>query len=269
MSSKAERIRFEVREGIGIISLNDPPANELALPEFIPAALFEEWTAGESLKGLIIRGERKNFSAGGNLEAIFDAAPDPEKLESLIRAGLNLLDRIQNLEIPVIAAINRVCFGGGLEIALACHIRVASENALLAFPEVNRNLIPGMGGIYRLHGALAGHARPATPSHARPHLVTGHAPSLLTILGGDTITASDALEMGIVDYIAPKDKAFDYALALMLKMTRDRPLSVIRSVMRALKNVSVLSPEEAIRQETLLFCSLAKDEAERRRKEEA
>jgi enoyl-CoA hydratase/carnithine racemase len=251
MSRKAARIRFEVSEGIGIISLNDPPANELALPEFIPAKLFEEWTAGESLKGLIIKGEGKNFSSGGNLEAIFGAAPDPEKLGSMIRAGLDLLDRIQSLEIPVIAAINRVCFGGGLEIALACHMRVASENALLAFPEVNNNLIPGMGGTFRLH-AMAGHAR-----------------SLATILGGDTITAADALEMGIVDYLAPKDKAFEFAMALMLKMTHDRPLKVIRSVMRALKNISELSPEEAIRQETFLFCTLAKDEAERRRKEEA
>ena len=142
--------KFEITGSIGVISLNHPPANELAKPEFIPIGLFEQWTATPVLKGLIIKGAGKNFSAGGTLGAIFESGNNPGAMNSMIAEGLALLNAIHNLEIPVIAAINRVCFGGGLEIALACHIRVASENAIFAFPEVNHHLMPGMGGTIRL-----------------------------------------------------------------------------------------------------------------------
>lgn len=240
---------FEVLDFIGILSLKNPPSNELPTPEFIPLALFEQWTAAGSLKGLIIKGEGKNFSAGGKLEAIFEAVNDSETLKTMMDDGIDLLNYIQNLEIPVIAAINRVCFGGGLEIALACHIRVASENALLAFPEVNQNLMPGMGGTFRL------------PAFA------GFSPSAKIILGGDIVNAPDAKALGFIDHIAPKDQAFEYAWMLMRKMTHDRPVKVIKSIMKALKNASVLTQDEAIKEETLLFCSLAKDEAERRKTE--
>jgi len=244
-------LKFDIREGTGIITLNDPPANELAVPAFIPADRFRQWSSDPSLKGLIICGEGRNFSAGGRLDAIFTSSAEPGILEQMMTEGHELLRLIELLDIPVIAAINRVCFGGGLEIALACHIRVASENALFAFPEVNRNLIPGMGGTARLRS------------------LTGFSNSLQMVLAGDTIGAAEAKRLGIVDHIAPKDGAIGFAMTLMQKMTRDRPLSVIRSVMKALKNASELPPEEAILEETRLFCMLARHEADRQRREEA
>jgi enoyl-CoA hydratase len=249
--SKPDTVTFEVLDSIGIITLHAPPANELAIPEFIPIDLFKQWTSSSSLKGLIIKGGGKNFSAGGSLNAIFEASDHPEVLKTLMQSGLNLLNNLTNLDIPVIAAINRVCFGGGLEIALACHIRVASENALLAFPESNLNLMPGMGGTFRL------------PAFA------GFSESAKIILGGDIVNAPDALRMGFIDYLAPKDQAFEYAWTLMQKMTHDRPVKVIRSIMKALKNASELSPDEAMLEETRMFCSLALDEARRRKTEEA
>ena len=250
MKSK-DTVTFEVCDFIGIISLNDPPSNELALPEFISIDLFKQWTSSKSLKGLIIKGEGKNFSAGGKLDVIFNACEDPDDLEHLLHDGLLLLKHIQDLDIPVIAAINRVCFGGGLEIALACHIRVASVNALLAFPEANQNLMPGMGGTTRL------------PAYA------GFSQSAKIILGGDLVSATDAKNLGFVDYIAPKDLAFEFSWTLMQKMTHDRPVNVIRSIMQALKNSAELPQDDAMIEETRLFCSLAQDEAMRRKTEEA
>jgi enoyl-CoA hydratase len=244
-----DTITFEIKENIGIITLNIPPENYLPIPGFIPLDVFKQWTSEENLKGVIIAGKGRNFSAGGNLANIFSKGDHPEALQKLVVDGLELLNSIQNLEIPVIAAINRVCFGGGLEIALACHIRVASENALLAFPEVNQNLLPGMGGNYRL---LA---------------TTGLSQSAKIILGGDTINATDAKEIGLVDYIAPKDQAFEYSWKLMQKMTHGRPVKVIRAVMKALNNAMNLTQEEALKEETRLFCSLAMDETERRKTE--
>ncbi|MDP1621194.1 MAG: enoyl-CoA hydratase/isomerase family protein [Bacteroidales bacterium] len=249
--NSSEPVIFEMLDSIGVICLNDPPANELAIPDFITLTQLKRWLETPGLKGLIIKGEGKNFSAGGNLDAVFKNSNHPETLKTLMHDGVKLLNYIQDLDIPVIAAINRICFGGGLEIALACHIRVASENALLAFPESNHNLMPGMGGTFRLP------------------VCTGFARSAKMILGGDTVNAADAKEMGIVDFIAPKDQAFEYALTLMRKMTLDRPVKVIRSIMQALKNASDLPQEEAMGEETRLFCSLAVDEAERRKTEEA
>jgi len=233
---------------IGVITLNDPPANELPRPEFIPMESFRQWTAAHGLKGLIIRGEGRNFSSGGHLATVFNT--EPAMLKEMMHAGHALLEAIHRLDIPVIAAINRICFGGGLEIALACHIRVASDNAILAFPEVNQGLMPGMGGTLRL---------PA---------LTGYSPAAAMILGGDTIHAADALKMGLVDHLAPKDQAFETALALMGKMTNDRPPAVIHSVMRALRNAAELPRNEAMAEEVRMFCSLAAEEARRRKTEE-
>ncbi len=244
-------IRFEVRDNIAILTLSGAPGNYLKTPAFMPLSQFSQWMSDESLKGLIIRGEGRNFSAGGDLTKLFTAMDEDDSVtETLMTEGGELLRAIENLDIPVIAAINRVCFGGGLELALACHIRVASENALLAFPEVNRNLMPGMGGTFRL---------PA---------VTGLFHAAGMILGGDTIDAVTAKETGVIDHIAPRDQAFDYAWRLMLKMTHDRPVVVIRNIMTALRNSLCLAPDEAIKEETRLFCELARIESARRKQED-
>jgi enoyl-CoA hydratase/carnithine racemase len=243
-----ETVTFDVAEGIGIITIDDPPANYLSLPEFIPFDRFLGWISNPEMKGLIITGGGKNFSAGGDLNTIFNAAPQPEALQALMQDGHRLLFALQELDIPVVAAINKVCFGGGLEIALACHIRVASENAMLAFPEVNHNLMPGMGGTFRLP------------------LLAGFSASAQMLLGGDMLSAPDARQLGLVDYIAPKDMALQYSLNLLRKMTQDRPVKVIRSIMQALKNAVHMQPEEAMKEETRLFADLARDEAGRRKK---
>jgi enoyl-CoA hydratase len=247
---KPDQVTIEVLDSVGIITLNSPPANELAVPEFIPLDQLKGIIESVPIKGLIIKGVDKNFSAGGNIDMIMAASENSLGLNSMMGKGHNLLNYIHNLEIPVIAAINRICFGGGLEIALACHIRVASENALLAFPEVNQNLMPGLGGTMRL------------PS------ITSFSTSAALILGGDMVNALDAKNLGFIDYVAPKDQAFEYAWTLMGKMTRDRPVKVIRSIMKALKNASTMTPDCALSEETKLFCSLARDEAERRKTEE-
>lgn len=249
--NQLDSVTFEITDHIGIITLDLPPENYLPIPGFIPLHLFEQWTGTKNLKGLIIKGQGKNFSAGGNLEMIFKASDEPLAMRHLVDEGTELLNCLQDLEIPVIAAINRVCFGGGLEIALACHIRVASENALLAFPEVNQNLMPGMGGTCRLPEVIG-----------QPH-------SIHMILGGDMINAIEGKELGLIDYLAPNDQAFEFAMNLMQKMTHDRPVKVIHSIMKSLKNSRILTPEEAMVEETRLFCELAIDEAERRKTEEA
>ena len=161
--------------------------------------------------------------------------------------GKELLDYLQDLDIPVAAAISGVCFGGGLEIALACHMRICSENALFAFPETNLGLMPGLGGTFRLGERLS------------------LQDSLKMILGGDMINAEEALSLKVVDTIIRNEEPLLYTFHFLRKITEGRPLKIINYVMQALKNSKRLSAEESMREETRMFCDLARIESNRRK----
>ena len=144
------RIEWEIREEIGIITINNPPENYLFEPEFVPLDVLQKWTSEKTLKGILIYGKGKHFSAGGNLNRLFEIIAQEENLEKKLAAGNAIIDHLVNTNLPLVAAVHGVCFGGGLEIALACHIRVAAENALFATPETSHGLIHGLGGTLRL-----------------------------------------------------------------------------------------------------------------------
>jgi enoyl-CoA hydratase/carnithine racemase len=163
--------------------------------------------------------------------------------------GKTLLSYLENLDIPVVAAVSGICFGGGLEVALACHIRFCSENALFAFPETNHGLLPGLGGTVRL-----GEKLPVMES-------------LRIILGGDMINAEEALTLNIVDLIVKDEDLLSYTKKFLTKITQDRPMNIIQAVMRAIKNARQPDQAEAMKEETRMFVRLAKIEAERRRSE--
>lgn len=227
------------REGdIGIFSLSNGKENYLETPDFIQMEKFEEWIEEPGLKGIIIRGVGRNFSAGANLEKLNEQAKNHPLLSERISQGKKLLNVIENLEIPVIASIDGICFGGGLEIALACHMRIASKNALFAFPEINHGLIPGLGGAFR-SAKLIKHK------------------AFEIILNGDMMNAEKALEIGLIDDITNDKDAFLFAMEKMQSMTEGRSPELIHYAMQALKNAGCLSKEEALQKETEMFCKLA------------
>lgn len=235
---KYDNVHWKREGDIGIFSLSNGKENYLEVPDFIQIEKLREWTEEPGLKGVIIHGAGRNFSAGANLEKLNELAKNYKLLSERITQGKNLLNFIEHLEIPVIAAINGVCFGGGLEIALACSMRIASKNALFAFPEINHGLIPGLGGAYR-----------------SVNLVKNKAFEI--ILNGDMLNAEKALKIGLIDDIANDKDAFEYAHRKMLSMTEGRSPELIRFAMKALKNADLLSKEDALREETEMFCKLA------------
>ena len=243
------QITWKVTGSTGLLSLGPPPDNLLKEPDFVPPEVLKKWTSSPDLKGIIIHGQGKHFSSGADAENLFRQIASGVNMESRMNEGKAVLDLLGSLDIPVIAAIQGVCFGGGLEIALACDIRICSENTLFAFPEVNIGLMPGLGGTVRLPGTIR------------------YAEALKMILGGDMINAREALATGLADRVIPKNELLPYCLALMGKMTSDRPLEVIRAVMKALRNSVNLSREDAMAEETRQFCQLAKKESERRASE--
>lgn len=246
MKKVHRHIQWDVIKNIGILGLDNPPGNYLESPEFIPVNLLKQLIENEDIKALIVTGTGKYFSGGASKEHLISMAQMEGKMIEIMENGKNLLEYIEHLHIPVVAAIKGICFGGGLEIALACDIRICTSNALFAFPESNQNIIPGLGGIYRLRER------------------SSFLETLKMVLGGDMIDAGEALQMKLVDNIVGNDELMSCSLSLLEKMTAGRPLKVIHFVMQALRNSSELSFAEAMKEETRMFCELAREEAGKR-----
>ena len=231
-------VSWERQGDIGILSISNGKKNYLDQPDFIDLDQLKKWSKEENLKGIIIRGIGRNFSAGANIENLQELAKDQNLLYGKMSKGKEILDFIDDLNIPVIAAINGVCFGGGLEIALACHIRVASERALFAFPETNHGLIPGLGGTYRL-----------------TQLVGKGAYEI--ILNADMMNAEEAKKIGLVNHISELKDSFELASEKLQNMIKDRSVELIRAVMQSINNAKKMNREDALKTETELFCKLA------------
>ena len=235
---KSNIVNWERQGEIGILSISNGKENYLNVPDFMDINDLKKWTSEVGLKGIIITGIGRNFSAGADLNNLQKLASDQIILEQKMNKGKEILDYIENLNIPVVAAVNGVCFGGGMEIALACHIRIAAQNALFAFPETNHGLIPGLGGTYRLTQMLGKRA-------------------FEIVMNGDMINLSEAKNLGLVSYIADSKKSLDFAVEFLDSLIGDRSIEVIRSVMQAIKNSEKMEREEALKEETELFCKLA------------
>jgi enoyl-CoA hydratase/carnithine racemase len=224
---------------IGVLSLNKPPENLIDEPEFIKKELLDVILNDANIKGIIIKGTGRHFSAGANLDFLKELAKSESMLVQKLSNGKAIIRIIENMNVPVIAAISGVCFGGGLEIALACHFRICSENALFAFPETNYAIMPGLGGTIMLSKLI------------------GPGKSAEMILTGEMVDSQKALELKLVDQIVPKKELQIYAMNYLTKMTDDRDIDVIHSVMKSIHNSQTMSFEKALDEETKLFCALA------------
>lgn len=171
---------------VAVICLSNPPVNALgvAMRRALEAAVLRA-QSDVSVKAVIIRAEGRFFSAGADIAEF--SAPI-EKLELP-----DLLDLIEKSSKPVLAAINGVALGGGLELALACHYRIASSLAKMGLPEVKLGILPGAGGTQRL-----------------PRVI-GVGPALSMIVGGEPIDAEEALSLGLVDRLSSPEE-FDTAI---------------------------------------------------------
>ena len=212
MSDK-KNITWEVDGSLGILTLNNPPENYLINPEFVSIDQLKSWLK-ENIKGLIITGAGRHFSGGADLNNLMELAKNENDLFTNLSKGNDLLNYIDDLEIPVVAAISGVCFGGGLEIALSCDIRICTERSMFAFPEINHDLIPGIGGVARLER------------------LTGKKTAMDILFSGDTINARKALELKIVDYVIPKYGCLELSKNYLNKLIANRPIKVINMMIR-------------------------------------
>ena len=205
----AENLTYEVQDGIGVLTINRPDCLN-ALNSQTVAELHQAATtiAAESgVRALIITGAGpKAFVAGADIAEL--SRMTPVSAQGTADRGQAALAALEGLDIPVIAAINGFALGGGMELALACHLRVAAENAILGLPEVGLGIIPGYGGTQRL-SRLVGR---------------GHA--LDMVLTGRKVGAEEAARIGLVNRVVPEGKALEAAKELAAKILVNGPVAV-------------------------------------------
>jgi enoyl-CoA hydratase len=225
------------REGnVGVITFNRPQVMN-ALNRAMTAELasaIEELAADAAVRVIILTGAgERAFVAGADI-AEFGLLTSAVETADFSLKGQALLSRIEQLDKPVIAAINGYALGGGCELALACDIRIAADTAKLGLPEVGLGIFPGYGGTQRL-----------------PRLV-GKGMAKLLILSADRISAQEALRIGLVDMVVPAADLMKTARALAAKIAGRAPISVALAK-RAINATAETGLAEGLRLEAALF----------------
>ncbi|MFH1131298.1 MAG: enoyl-CoA hydratase/isomerase family protein [Pseudomonadota bacterium] len=227
-------------KNIGWITLSNPPSNALVHPAFEDLRTLKLFCADPDLLGIIIKGDGRHFCSGADLESLEALKKDPEIFAQALAQGKKLLEAVTFSTIPVVAMIHGSCLGAGLEIALSCHFRIASENAILGFPESSLGLMPGFGGTVLIQ----------EPSMRKT--------AIDLIVSGRMVTGPEAFLLGIVDRTAPTFDLQEIAQSFLNSMVAKHPPRVIRAIMESIHNARRLSQKEALKREASLFLDLVK-----------
>jgi enoyl-CoA hydratase len=241
-----ETLLSEKRDGIAFLAINRPEKlnalNQKVMKEIHDC--FERLKDDDEVKVVILTGSgEKAFVAGADINELAVQAPIGGRETSL--SGQRTLDLIENLGKPVIAAVNGFALGGGCELAMACTLRIASENARLGQPEVKLGIIPGYAGTQRL-----------------PRLV-GKGRAMELILTGEAIPAQEAYRIGLVNQVVPLKDLPAAAEALARKMMANGPVA-LRLAMEAVNHGMEMTEAEGQFLEATLFglCCTTEDKNE-------
>jgi len=202
-------IDLKVAEGIATVTVNRPKSMNALSQEVLEQMeqVIKDVAKNDQVRALIITGAgNKAFVAGADISAMVDMTAQEAREYSIV--AHNLYGMIEQLPIPVIAAINGYALGGGCELALVCDIRIAASAAKLGQPEITLGIIPGFGGTQRL-SRLVG---------------KGKATEL--ILTGGMIDAETAMSIGLVNAVAPPEKLIDAAVDMAKKIIANGPLAI-------------------------------------------
>ena len=233
-------IRFENQDSVALITIDRPKVHN-ALDFETSDALVDAWIRfrdDDALRVAILTGAgERAFCAGADLRGVAEFYKNLSSTQRLRRSeqvpGLGGITKNLLVDKPIIAAVNGHCLAGGLEIALACDLRIASENATFGLPEVTRGIIPGAGGTQRL-------PRLVGPEHALDLIMTGR-----------RIDADEAERIGLVSRVVSPGALQDEALAMARAIAENGPLAV-RAAKAAVWLGLDVSLEEGLRLEQLL-----------------
>jgi enoyl-CoA hydratase len=232
-------ISFEVHDSVAVVCLDRREKLNALTREMLLELndVFRRIAGKRDIRAVILTGAGKEaFSAGTDIGEL--AAMDEEEARSASSRGQDVCERIESCEVPVICAVGGVAAGGGCELALACHIRLASTRARFSLPETRLGLIPGYGGTQRL---------------ARATSATGRALELM--LTGAEISAEEALRLGLVNRVVAPDELLTEAEALARRIASLAPLA-IRACLKAVTQGRTLPVSEGLELEAKLFSRL-------------
>jgi enoyl-CoA hydratase len=229
-------IIFQKEDGLVTLTINRPPMNPMryrTYAEFHKAA--ELIAADEEVRAVIITGAGdRAFSAGGDVKAFYELGDSVDNVREYVNNASLALRKIKDLEVPVIAAVNGLAMGGGIELMCVCDFRIASEKAIFSQAEINIGLIPGTGGSIEL-----------------PYIV-GWAKAKEMVMLGRQYSAQEALEMGLVMKVVPPDKVMDEAKALA-KELMSKPKTALKLAKHMMNTGINLDLMSARRMEIELF----------------
>jgi enoyl-CoA hydratase len=235
MPTTFDNILYEKRNSIAYVTVNRPKvlnALNMATMSDLRSA-FQDARDDSSIRVVLLTGSgEKAFIAGADIGELQKLSPVEAK--EYTHRGQSVLDLIENLGKPVIACINGFALGGGCEVAMACTMRLASDNARLGQPEVKLGLVPGYGGTQRL-----------------PRLV-GKGMAMQLNLTGEMITAQEAHRIGIVNEVVPSAELLPRAEAIAAKIVANAPLA-IRYCMEAVNKGLDMTLAEGLFLEATLF----------------
>jgi enoyl-CoA hydratase/carnithine racemase len=228
-------------DSVTTLTLNHPPANTLT-PELLVEleGAFAALARDETVKAVVLTGAGRFFVAGAEIRVLAGIASSKDGMEMALR-GQAILSRIEALEKPVIAAINGACLGGGLELALCCHIRIAAESARLGLPEITLGIMPGFGGTQRLPRIL------------------GRSKATELILTGDLISAQEAKALGLVSQVVPDADLLRQVQGLARRIASKGQVAV-RTALRGIHQGEATGLSEGLALEARLFGGLCESE---------
>lgn len=241
-----KNILFELKEGIGTLTVNRPDKlnalNKQTMEEIrdVVVSIARREGTGKNVGALIITGSGdKAFIAGADIAELNALRPTDGYWYT--RLNQQVLNQLEVLPIPVIAAINGYALGGGCELALACHIRIACPEARLGQPEVKLGIIPGYGGTQRLSRII------------------GKGRALEWILTGAQYSAEEAFRIGLVNRIVPKENLLNEATALARQIMTNGPVAVALAIQAVHEGLN-MPLDEALKHEATLFALTAASE---------
>lgn len=220
-------------DGVEVLTLRHPPVNALStalLAEL--SGRLDAISANPAVRALIITGDGQYFSGGADLKEL--ATLDLAQAPAIVERGQHLFSRIEALRVPVVAAINGLAVGGGLELALACDLRIAGESAKLGLPEVTFGLMPSYGGTQRL-----------------PRTV-GVAKAKEMIFSGSLVPAAEAVRIGLVNRSVPSGQELRAARDLAHTIAQRAPRAV-QGAKLAIREGLALPLSEGLRLEAKTF----------------
>lgn len=224
---------------IAVVEIDVPPANTLSSGSIKELrAVVKELENNDEVHGVVITGAGRFFVAGADIKEFVPALGNYDEGLSMAKAGQALCDELEAMKKPVVAAINGAALGGGLELAMGCHYRIAASDAILGLPELNLGLIPAFGGTQRLSR------------------LTDMGTAIDIILTGKQLSGDEAKELGIVHQSVALDDLKDTALATAKALVDGKSMTSVSRALEAITSGYNDSIENGLELERKLFAEL-------------